>query len=82
MLTDEVLVLFGRDFGDIIRPAADTSICTAWNPLPACQETVYDRNHQMSTRLVTHEMGHLGYPRTLFENSGRSLLGSRGVFVR
>ena len=35
MLTDEVLVLFGRDFGDIIRPAADTSICTAWNPLPA-----------------------------------------------
>ena len=35
MLTDEVLVLFGRDFGEIIRPAADTSICTAWNPLPA-----------------------------------------------
>ena len=33
--TDEVLVLFGKDFGDIIRPAADTSICTAWNPLPA-----------------------------------------------
>ena len=35
MLTDEVLVLFGKDFGDIIRPAAGTSICTAWNPLPA-----------------------------------------------
>ena len=34
-LADEVLVLFGRDFGDIIRPASDSTICEAWNPLPA-----------------------------------------------
>lgn len=34
-LADEILVLFGRDFGDIIRPASDSRICAAWNPLPA-----------------------------------------------
>ncbi len=34
-LADEMLVLFGRDFGDIIRPAPNTSVCAAWNPLPS-----------------------------------------------
>ena len=33
-LADEFLVLFGQNFGEIIRPAPDTKICATWNPLP------------------------------------------------
>jgi hypothetical protein len=36
-LTEDVLVLFGQNFGSLIRPASEISICGAWNPIP-CQQ--------------------------------------------
>ena len=37
VFTEEVLVLFGRGFGDVIQPAAGVTICKRWNPIPAKQ---------------------------------------------
>jgi hypothetical protein len=34
-LTENVQVLFGQDFGDIIRPAPGISICRQWDPIPS-----------------------------------------------
>ena len=34
ILTEDVLVLFGRGFGDVIKPAAGVIVCKRWNPIP------------------------------------------------
>jgi hypothetical protein len=34
-LTDTVTVLFGKNFGDVIRPAPRTRLCSAWDPIPS-----------------------------------------------
>jgi hypothetical protein len=33
-LTEDILVLFGNNFGSVIRPAPGLPICGAWNPIP------------------------------------------------
>jgi hypothetical protein len=37
LLTEDVLVLFGQNFGSLIRPPSEISVCGAWNPIP-CQQ--------------------------------------------
>ena len=32
--SDEVLVIFGQNFGDIIQPAPEIGVCGQWNPIP------------------------------------------------
>ena len=34
ILSESVLVLLCQNLGEIIRPAADASVCRAWNPIP------------------------------------------------
>jgi len=34
-LAEDVMVLFGQKFGDVIKPAPNISICGEWNPIPA-----------------------------------------------
>ena len=33
-LTENVMVLFGRGFGEIIKPAPGASVCAEWDPIP------------------------------------------------
>jgi hypothetical protein len=37
-LTKDVLVLFGQDFGNVIRPGRDVHVCEAWYPIPCGQD--------------------------------------------
>ena len=34
-LTENVMVLFGQNFGDVIKPAPGISICRNWDPVPS-----------------------------------------------
>lgn len=34
-LTEDVMVLFGGGFGDVIKPAPGVSICAEWDPIPS-----------------------------------------------
>lgn len=34
-LTEDVMVLFGGGFGEVIKPASGVSICAEWNPIPS-----------------------------------------------
>ena len=35
--TEDVLMLFGRGFGDVIQPAVGVTVCKRWNPIPSKQ---------------------------------------------